>query len=74
MYGYNYSDLTHVSELKECFALFEQGEGQMQPADVGNALRALGQNPTEAEVAKIEEICNSEGQFTHTSHEGAAPW
>lgn len=42
------------SEYKEAFALFDKkGTGAVQREVLGDLLRALGQNPTQAEVAEI---------------------
>mmetsp|Transcript_46194 Transcript_46194/g.122463 ORF Transcript_46194/g.122463 Transcript_46194/m.122463 type:complete len:156 (+) Transcript_46194:52-519(+) len=40
-----------VSEFKEAFAVFDkEGDGVITLKKLGNVLRALGQNPTEAEL------------------------
>jgi len=42
------------SEYKEAFALFDKrGTGAVPRETLGDLLRALGQNPTQAEVAEI---------------------
>ncbi|KAG8995290.1 hypothetical protein FRB94_002170 [Tulasnella sp. JGI-2019a] len=42
------------AEYKEAFALFDKkGTGKVQRDVLGDLLRALGQNPTQAEVAEI---------------------
>lgn len=47
-----------LAEMRECFALFDQkNEGTILRSDLGNALRALGQNPTEAEVQEMIGQC-----------------
>lgn len=41
-------------EYKEAFALFDRrGTGAIQRESLGDLLRALGQNPTQAEVSEI---------------------
>jgi len=41
-------------EFQETFQLFDnRGDGKIQMNQVGDVLRALGQNPTEAEVKKL---------------------
>jgi len=46
--------LTHITEYKEAFALFDKrGTGAVPRETLGDLLRALGQNPTQAEVADI---------------------
>jgi len=41
-------------EFQETFQLFDnRGDGKIQVNQVGDVLRALGQNPTEAEVKKL---------------------
>jgi Ca2+-binding EF-hand superfamily protein len=52
-------DITNVipttcTEYKEAFALFDKrGTGAVSRETLGDLLRALGQNPTQAEVAEI---------------------
>ncbi|KAG5645963.1 hypothetical protein DXG03_004755 [Asterophora parasitica] len=42
------------AEYKEAFALFDKrGTGAVPRETLGDLLRALGQNPTQAEVAEI---------------------
>ncbi|CAG9853573.1 unnamed protein product [Phyllotreta striolata] len=46
--------LTSVEEFQEAFQLFDnRGDGKIQVARIGDALRALGQNPTESDVKKF---------------------
>jgi len=46
--------LTYITEYKEAFALFDKrGTGAVPRETLGDLLRALGQNPTQAEVADI---------------------
>lgn len=43
-----------LAELRECFVLFDRtGRGFIDGSDLGRALRALGQNPSEEDVAKM---------------------
>lgn len=48
--------MTDVSvEYREAFALFDKrGTGQVPRESLGELLRSLGQNPTQAEVAGLE--------------------
>jgi len=49
-------DLTQQAdtEIKEAFALFDKkGTGTIASENLGDLLRALGQNPTQAEVAQL---------------------
>ncbi|WFD20786.1 myosin II light chain [Malassezia caprae] len=42
------------TEIKEAFALFDKkGTGTIASENLGDLLRALGQNPTQAEVAQL---------------------
>lgn len=42
------------SEIKEAFSLFDKkGSGTILSENLGDLLRALGQNPTQAEVASL---------------------
>ena len=44
----------HGAEYKEAFALFDKkGTGEVPRESLGDLTRALGQNPTQAEVAHI---------------------
>jgi hypothetical protein len=44
----------YLTEYKEAFALFDKkGTGAVPRETLGDLLRALGQNPTQAEVADI---------------------
>lgn len=44
----------HLTEYKEAFALFDKkGTGHIARESLGDLLRALGQNPTQAEVAEL---------------------
>lgn len=43
-----------IAEFQEAFMLFDtKGDGMIPSAQVGEVLRALGQNPTEAEVKRL---------------------
>ncbi|KAJ1735792.1 myosin II light chain [Coemansia sp. BCRC 34490] len=43
-----------LNEFREAFGLFDRtGEGKIQRSSLGTLLRALGQNPTEAEVQEL---------------------
>lgn len=45
--------LPNVAEFQEAFQLFDsRGDGKIHVAQIGDALRALGQNPTESDVKK----------------------
>jgi Ca2+-binding EF-hand superfamily protein len=46
--------ISNYSEYKEAFALFDKkGTGAVPRETLGDLLRALGQNPTQAEVSEI---------------------
>jgi len=48
------ADVYILAEYKEAFALFDKkGTGAVPRETLGDLLRALGQNPTQAEVADI---------------------
>lgn len=43
-----------LTENKDAFSLFDRkGDGKIDLGQLGDVLRALGQNPTNAEVKKI---------------------
>ena len=55
--------LTRWVEYKEAFALFDKkGTGAVPRETLGDLLRALGQNPTQAEVADIVASAPREGE------------
>ena len=55
---------SRLTEYKEAFALFDKkGTGAVQREVLGDLLRALGQNPTQAEVAEIISGAPREGAF-----------
>jgi len=56
--------LTHsFVEYKEAFALFDKrGTGAVPRETLGDLLRALGQNPTQAEVAEIAAAAPKDGE------------
>ena len=56
---------SRLTEYKEAFALFDKkGTGAVQREVLGDLLRALGQNPTQAEVAEIIAGAPREGTCT----------
>jgi len=55
--------LTVSKEYKEAFALFDKkGAGKVPRETLGDLLRALGQNPTQSEVAEIIAAAPRDGQ------------
>jgi Ca2+-binding EF-hand superfamily protein len=60
-----------VAEYKEAFALFyKRGTGAVPREIIGDLLRALGQNPTQAEVAEI--VASAPRDGVQSLHE--RPW
>lgn len=54
------------TEYKEAFALFDKkGTGAIPREVLGDLLRALGQNPTQAEVADIVSKAPRDGKVPH---------
>lgn len=52
----NIFSLIEILEFQEAFSLFDnRGDGKINVSQLGDVLRALGQNPTEAEVKRC---CN----------------
>ncbi|XP_029450589.1 myosin light polypeptide 6-like isoform X1 [Rhinatrema bivittatum] len=46
--------LKQIAEFREAFQLFDKtGDGKIQLSQCGDVMRALGQNPTNAEVIKV---------------------
>ena len=54
---------TKPSEFKEAFQLFDRtGDGKILYSQCGDVMRALGQNPTNAEVLKVLGNPKSDGE------------
>lgn len=54
----------YLSEFKEAFLLFDRtGDGKISFSQCGDVMRALGQNPVNAEVLKVLGNPKSEGQL-----------
>jgi len=63
-----------VEDFKEVFQLFDtKGDGLIQEKQVGELLRALGQNPTEGEVKKLVQSTQSGGADSRISFETFLP-
>ena len=57
------------SENKDAFSLFDRkGDGKIDLSQLGDVLRALGQNPTNAEVKKIVNEIDSSGEHCKAKH------
>lgn len=53
----------YTSEFKEAFELFDRvGDGKILYSQCGDVMRALGQNPTNAEVLKVLGNPKSDGE------------
>lgn len=53
----------YISEFREAFELFDRvGDGKILYSQCGDLMRALGQNPTNAEVLKVLGNPKSEGE------------
>ncbi|KAF2069547.1 hypothetical protein CYY_009138 [Polysphondylium violaceum] len=53
------------AEFKEAFTLYDSNkDGRAEPAELGNILRWLGQNPSSSEVAEIIRDYGSNGAIT----------
>lgn len=53
----------YFSEFKEAFLLFDRtGDGKISYSQCGDVMRALGQNPVNAEVLKVLGNPKAEGQ------------
>ena len=52
-----------ISEFREAFQLFDRsGDERIKMSQAGDVFRALGQNPTNAQVMKVLNNPNQEGQ------------
>ena len=53
----------YISEFREAFELFDRvGDGKILYSQCGDLMRALGQNPTNAEVLKVLGNPKSDGE------------
>ncbi|XP_050429964.1 myosin-2 essential light chain-like isoform X2 [Daktulosphaira vitifoliae] len=68
MYSYNYDAvkvITSMEEMQEAFQLFDiRGDNKIHISQIGNALRALGQNPTESDVNKFTQQHKADERIT----------
>merc|ERR1712098_895644 len=63
-----------VEDFKEVFQLFDtKGDGCIQVNQVGEVLRALGQNPTEGEVRKLVQSSKTGGPDSRLTFETFLP-
>ncbi|CAG2174013.1 unnamed protein product [Oppiella nova] len=54
-----------IQEYKETFGIFDsKGDGMVSVGQVGDVIRALGQNPTEADIKKCCEIYKPEDRIS----------
>jgi len=54
-----------VAEFQETFMLFDtKGDGMIPSNQVGDVLRALGQNPTESEVRRLVQDQRNDGRIS----------
>ncbi len=54
-----------IAEFKEAFSLYdEDGDGNLTTKQLGTVMRALGQNPTEAELQEIINDVDADGNGT----------
>nr|KAF6374659.1 myosin light chain 6 [Pipistrellus kuhlii] len=61
-----------TAEFKEAFQLFDRtGDGKILYSQCGDVMRALGQNPTNAEVLKVlgEKMTEEEVEMLVAGHE-----
>ena len=53
-WSHHISIFVFSTDFQEAFQLFDQkGDGRVQVSQIGDILRALGQNPTESDVKKL---------------------
>ena len=54
------------TEIHDAFALFDKrGDNKIDATQIGDIMRALGLNPTEAELKKIVKEVDPNGKHTH---------
>ena len=56
---------THThTEIRDAFALFDKrGDNKIDATQIGDIMRALGLNPTEAELKKIVKELDPNGEY-----------
>ncbi|KAL1463260.1 hypothetical protein WDU94_015027 [Cyamophila willieti] len=67
MYGYEPVNkvMTSIDEYLEAFQLFDnRGDNKIHVSQIGNVLRALGQNPTECDVKKYSQQHKSDERIS----------
>ena len=53
-----------ISEFKEAFSLFDKnGDGTISSKELGIVMRAIGENPTEAELQDMINEVDADGNF-----------
>ena len=54
-----------LPEFKEAFSLFDKnGDGTISSKELGIVMRAIGQNPTEAELTDMINEVDADGKLT----------
>ena len=62
------SNAQSATNYKEAFSLFDKrGNGRVVTGDLGDLLRACGQNPTLAEIADLEKNVGGDCKFSTES-------
>lgn len=63
------------TDYKEAFGLFDRvGDGKIQLSQCGDVMRALGQNPTNADINKVLGHPKQDGKFPLQSHIQEKAW
>ncbi|KAK9716451.1 hypothetical protein RND81_06G234500 [Saponaria officinalis] len=69
--GKEYVDDQHLASMREAFALFDtDGDGMIDPSDLGAVMRSLGSNPTQAQLCHIVEVEKLSNPFDFTQFLG----
>jgi len=56
---------SYFSEFKEAFLMVDKTDtGIIPKSELGKIVRALGYNPSEAEIAKVQVTVDPEGSYT----------
>ena len=53
-----------MAEFKECFSLFDDGSGTVDTSELGEVMRSLGRETSDAELARIIEQVGADGSGT----------
>lgn len=66
---------SYFSEFKEAFLMVDKTDtGIIPKSELGKIVRALGYNPSEAEIAKVQVTVDPEGSYTSFKKMALCPY